>query len=170
MSHLCKVKIVWVRLLASQPHWDEDDDGSVWQGWSRRWLVVLWWGGVFTSPRRGLPWFRCCVAIDDICAVHCRGSMKQRSDEGLLPVICLLLLWAHQAITPLYLCFPPQNNFFQWFSAKLHESVQDREFVASSKMYLSLKVIYFRSHWAHQVSSNTVLTKICILVLFVSLT
>lgn len=36
--------------------------------------------------RRGLPWFWRSVAIDDISTVHYGGSMKQRSDGGLLSV------------------------------------------------------------------------------------
>lgn len=40
---LCKVKVVGVGFLPSQPHGDEDDDSStVWHGGGRRWLVVLW--------------------------------------------------------------------------------------------------------------------------------
>lgn len=77
VAHLCNIKILRVCLLASQPHRDEDDDGSVVrQGGGRCWLVVLW-------GRGGLPWSWCPVAVDDISTVHYGGSITKRSDEGL---------------------------------------------------------------------------------------
>lgn len=76
-----------------------------------------------------------------------------------LSAVCLLLPPTSSDQSFISVFFPPKIFFFQWLSAKLHESVQEREFVASSKMYLSLKVIYFTSQWAHEVSSNIVLTK-----------
>lgn len=81
ISDLCKVKIVRVCLLSSQPHRDEDDDGS-----TGCWLVILRGGRGVWALRRGLPCCWCPVAIDDISTVHYGGSITEGSDGGLLSV------------------------------------------------------------------------------------
>lgn len=91
ISHLCKVKIVRVCLLPSQPHRDEDDDSSaVRRSGGRHWLVALWRGRGICSLRRDLPCSRCPVAIHDIGAVDCGGSITQRSFVGFC-VCCVCL-------------------------------------------------------------------------------
>ena len=86
ISDLCKVKIVRVCLLSSQPHRDEDDDGS-----TGCWLVILRGGRGVWALRRGLPCCWCPVAIDDISTVHYGGSITEGSDGGLLSVSMSLL-------------------------------------------------------------------------------
>lgn len=87
--HLGEVKIVGVGLLASQTHRDEDDHGSVW-----RWLALLRWGAALRLRLR----LSCPVAVDDVCTVHCGGSMKLRSVGGLLSARRPSWQWAHQTL------------------------------------------------------------------------
>lgn len=116
VSHLCKVKIVRVCLLSPQPHRDEDDDSSaVRQGGGGRWLVVLCRRRAVGPLRRGLPWFWRFVAIDDISTVHYGGSMKQRSDGGLLSVTMSDLsvkLTVPSSMSEVWLCFSFQDTKF----------------------------------------------------------
>lgn len=77
-------------------------------------------------------------------------TTEDQWNKGQVRVFCLSAVCSyHPAMgtsshhSSISVFFPPKIIFFQWFFfAKLHESVQEREFVTSSKMYLSVNLLH----------------------------